>query len=60
MKTYRVKPLTYRQWGAIRKEIYKLVFVVAGIFLFNVAAYAACYIVFNGVPDMPGSVTFRD
>lgn len=43
-KIYQSKPLSYRQWGQIRKEMYRLVFCIAAIvfvgFALNVAAEA--------------------
>lgn len=30
-KIYTSRPLSYRQWGAIKKEMYRLVFAIAGI-----------------------------
>ena len=30
-KIYTSKPLSYRQWGQIKKEMYQLVFCIAGL-----------------------------
>ena len=36
-KIYTSKPLSYRQWGQIKKEMYRLVFCIAALVAANIA-----------------------
>lgn len=44
---YKKKPLSYRQWGQIKKEMYRLVLVVAGLVAFNFIISALAEIFIN-------------
>lgn len=42
-KVYRSKPLAYRQWRQVRKEMLALVLVVAALFAIDSILYVAAH-----------------
>lgn len=46
-RIYKSKPLGYRQWGQVKKEMYQLVYVIAGLALLNTIVYFGASAIFQ-------------